>query len=107
MHMKRYLNKYKLYAYQPLVSGGIPGLDNTATLADYVNVLFKIALMVGVVLSVLIIAYSGFEYMTMDVATKKGMAKRRIAHAIGGLLMLLGTYLVMYQINPDIVKIKF
>ncbi len=92
--------------YEPL-AGKIPGLNTDGNLADYINALFNVAMMLGVILSVLIIAYSGFEYMTMDVATNKTNAKTRIGHAIAGLLMLLGTYLVLHQINPDIVKIGF
>ncbi len=90
--------------YVPL-AGKIPGLNNTGDLVSYVNALYKVILMLGVVLSVLVIAYAGFEYMTIDVAMKKSGAKTRIRQALTGLLMLLATYLVLNQINPDIVKL--
>lgn len=91
--------------YQPL-AGSIPGLSNTDDLGSYVNALFNLAMMFGVIISVIIISYSGFEYMTIDAVTKKGMAKKRIRQAVTGLLMLLATYLVFNQINPDILKLE-
>lgn len=118
--IKKHLNKVYLLAvglllpiqafavYKPL-AGKIPGLpygDADFSLSQYINALFKIAMMLGVILSVLIIAYSGFEYMTIDVAMKKGAAKVRIRRALTGLLMLLATYLVFKQINPEILELK-
>lgn len=91
--------------YVPL-AGKIPGLNNMDDLGSYMNALFNVAIMLGVILSVLIIAYSGLEYMTIDVATKKGMAKMRIRRAIIGLLMLLATYLIFAQINPEILNLQ-
>ncbi len=86
---------------------GIPGLDSGNSIADYVNVLYKMSIAIGITLSILIIAYAGLEYMTVDVVAEKKKSKTRITHAIIGLLMLLGTYVVLYQLNPDIVSLKF
>ena len=95
-----------LAASPGMLSGGIPGLHSGGSLADYVNALFTLSIVIGSVLSVLLVAYSGFEYMTTDAILKKKNAKSRISHAIGGLMILLAIYLIFAQINPDILKLE-
>ncbi len=91
-------------AYEPL-SGSSFGLG-TGNLVDHMNTLFKTAITMGITISILIISYAGFEYMTFDIVTKKSAAKRRITQAVVGLLMILSTYLIFNQINPQILDLN-
>jgi len=90
--------------YQPLVKD-LPGFDAGGDLGSYINSLYKIALALGSTAGVLLIAYAGIEYMTTDVVTKKKDGIKRIRMAVTGLLMLLGTYLVFNQIDPNILNL--
>jgi hypothetical protein len=79
---------------------------NSNGLAQYVNALFKIALSAGAIMAVLRIAYGGFQYMgSADMWGSKADAKKVIRDAVIGLLILLSIYIILYQINPDIVKL--
>lgn len=77
-----------------------------ATLSTFFNDLFRFSIIIGGLLAVLMIAWSGWEWMTTDIIKNKGEAKERIQNALIGLLMLLGTVLVLSQINPDIVSLR-
>jgi hypothetical protein len=76
-------------------------------LATYINSLFKIAISVGAILAVIRLAYAGYLYMTTEAWGEKSNAKEVIGDAMLGLLLLLSIYLILYQINPDIVSLKF
>lgn len=79
-------------------SQNLPGL---------INAVFKIALSVGAILAVLRLAYAGFLYMgSSDMWGEKAQAKEIIRNAIMGLLLLLSIYMILYQINPDIVSLN-
>ena len=90
--------------YQPI--SGLPGLDTDhVTVTSTVTVIINLVMGVGVLLAVLMVAFGGLEYMGSDVVTSKEKAKERITSAIVGLLLLLGTYLLLYTINPCLVRI--
>lgn len=88
-----------------LVSDGL-GLSSD-NLSGYFNNLFELALIVGAILAVLIIATAGLQYMTTDAVTGKMTSRERIQRAILGLLMLLGVWLFFEQINPNILNLNF
>ena len=88
-----------------LVSDGL-GLSS-ANLGGYFNNLFQLALLVGAVLAVLIIASAGLQYMSTDAVSGKGESKTRITQALIGLLMLLSVWLFFNEINPRILDLDF
>ncbi len=45
--------------------------------------------------------------MGTDVFSKKNDAKTILQDAVLGLLLLLGTYLILNQINPDLLNLNF
>ena len=71
----------------------------------YFTNLFNLALVVGAILSVLIIASAGLQYMTTDAVSGKGESKGRIWQAILGLLMLLSVWIFFKEINPNILNL--
>lgn len=79
----------------------------TNGLANFINALFKIAISVGAILAVLQLTYAGFLYMSSEAFGEKSHAKEVIGNAVLGLVLLLSVYLILYQINPDLVSLKF
>ena len=118
--IKKYLNNGYLWAAQfvPIGAGGQPGSSSSgdaftsrlfpqgADLAAILTVAFQMALSVGAILAVLRIAYAGYLYMGQaDMWSTKGHAKEVFQNAIIGLLMLFAVWLVLNQINPDILQL--
>ena len=78
---------------------------NTTSLAQFFNSLFKAAIVVGALLAVLRLGYAGFVYMTTDLPGAKGNARSIISQTVLGLLLLLAVWLILKQINPDILNL--
>lgn len=90
----------------PVPSGSrLADLYGSTTLTDFINRLFNAALAVGAILAVLRLAYAGYLYMTTDSFGHKSHAKTVIGDVILGLLLLLSIWLILRQINPDILKL--
>jgi len=53
-------------------------------------------------LAILVIAYWGLRYMVSNIPGMKGESKKRIGAAVFGLLLALGTWLILSTINPKI-----
>ena len=90
-------------------SGKLAGLNASASgnLSDYINSLFKFALAIGAMGAVLRLAYAGYLYMGQaDMWSHKGEAKTIIGDVTLGMLLLLGVWLILNQINPDILSLN-
>ncbi len=81
-------------------------LYGTSSLATFLNGLFVAAISIGAILAVLRLAYAGYEYMTSDAWGSKSHAKEIIAETVLGLLLLLGTWLTLNQINPKLLDLN-
>jgi len=79
---------------------------NNNSLPGFFNAVFKVLLSVGAILAVLRISYAGWKYMGTDLWTSKNDAKEIIKDAVLGLMLLLGMYIILYQINPDILELN-
>lgn len=75
-------------------------------LANFFNKLFAFSLSIGAILAVVMIVYGGYLYMFKDSFASKLNAKEKITNAVIGLLLLLGVYLILYQINPEILNLN-
>lgn len=76
------------------------------SLAAFFNSAFKTAIVIGAMLAVLRLGYAGFIYITSDLPGAKGNAKEIIGHAVTGLLLLLAIWLILNQINPQILNLE-
>ncbi|MEK9186645.1 MAG: hypothetical protein AAB885_03620 [Patescibacteria group bacterium] len=99
-----------VHAYTLLES--LPGLKTTSTsgplLSEYLQWLFNFALIATGFLAVLMIVIGGVEFMiggANESMRKEG--KNRISNALWGLLLALGAWLIIYTINPELVKLDF
>ena len=71
----------------------------------YLVNLYKIGIGIAGALAVVMIVYGGIEYIMASVSpSQKEAARKRIASAIGGLILLLSSYLILKTINPDLVN---
>jgi hypothetical protein len=109
-------------AFVPL-TGGISGSSNgtsiagplgnffnqsgTGSLAGFFNAAFTLALSAGAILAVLRLAYAGWLYMgAADMWGSKQKAKEVITDAVLGLLLLIAIYIILYQINPNLLNLN-
>lgn len=79
---------------------------NSQSFPTFINAIFKASIAVGAMLAVLQLARAGFMYMGGDSWGTKEAAKQIIRQAVMGLLLLLGIWLILYQINPDILNLN-
>jgi hypothetical protein len=92
-------------SYVPLEP--IPGLTTTSnageTFGTMLSTFYRWGISIAVILSIVMIMYGGLEYMTSESIQKKSNGRNRIQGAIVGLLLALSSYLILKEINPDIV----
>lgn len=107
----RFHGRNVLYqTFVPLVpttqSTKLGDLYASSDLSSFVNGLFKFAIAIGAIGAVLRLAYAGYLYMGQaDMWSRKGQAKEIIGDVTLGILLLLAIYLILYQINPQILKL--
>jgi hypothetical protein len=89
------------------VSGQLTVYDPTTgtnQIGTYLNVMIRIFIGLCAVLSVIMIVIGGIEYMTSELPGNKEHGRERITGAIFGLVLALGAWTLLYQINPDILN---
>ena len=84
----------------------LPGATSIGTgFAEYLAVFFNIGIGLAAVLAVLMIVVGGVQYIAGAASpSARGDAKKRITNAILGLLLALGSWLIVYTINPAILN---
>jgi len=75
------------------------------TIGALINGFFIVSIGVAALLAVIMIAIAGIQYMGSDAYSSKSDAKDRIRSAVIGLLLILGAFLLLYTINPDLVNL--
>lgn len=95
------------FNYTPMEK--IPGFE-TETVGNfytYIQAVYKFGIWAVGIAALLMISIGGFMYITSaGNNTAMGKAKGVIADAVIGLVLALTAYLLLYIINPDLVKIK-
>lgn len=97
----------------PIPCQNIPGISNIncsasyGTPGAYVLRIYQFALLLVGMAAFGQIVFGGLEYiLAAGSFTKIDNAKKRIWDALSGLLLLLGAYFVLYNINPDLVSLR-
>jgi len=94
------------------ISISLPGAPKGTEVKDpseYISILFKAGLAVAGVLALVFLLYGAILY---TISSSRGnvegeaQAKERIYSVFLGLGLLLLSYLILYTINPDLVKLK-
>jgi len=97
--------------YTPLAP--LPGLeegedfdtDQDCAFGVYLNIIIKVILGLAAVLAMVMIVMGGVEYITSELVSSKEAGKERMTHAILGLLIALGAYLILNTINPALLNV--
>ena len=87
------------------LSGDKISLIKEMTMAEFFQYAFNLFVALASVAAVFMITYAGFLYVTTESWTGKGAALDKFKNAIWGLLMILGSYLLLRTINPKLVAI--
>ncbi len=86
----------------------IPGLtknaDNETDLTTYIQGAFNLAITIGAMLAFVMITYGGIMYATTDAIGQKEEGRQVINNALLGLLLVLSSWVILYTINPDMIK---
>lgn len=78
----------------------------TNSLGTYINGLYKLAVAAASVLAVLMIIIGGFNYVSTDAINNKEEGKETIKSALGGLLLVLASWVILYTINPQLTNLN-
>lgn len=96
--------EYKLLA--PLPIGPNNTLQNTVTAGSYIPGIVQMIIGIAGVLAVVKIIFGGIQYMSTDAIGGKSEGKTHITNALWGLLLIISSYIILYTINPNLVKLK-
>lgn len=100
----------------PTLEISVPGVefsdiiraDGTITIpwiAQYIAGAYTFLVSIAGLLAAVMMVTGGFQYVTAaGDKGKLGAAKKRITNAFIGLLLALGSYTILYTINPDLVR---
>ncbi len=90
--------------YVPLEA--LPGVTDTGTnLTEYLSAIFNLGIGLAGVFAVLMIVVGGVQYIAGAASpSARSEAKKRITSAILGLLLAVSSWLIVYIINPDLIK---
>lgn len=93
------------YTYTPLEP--IPGFSGATDFPAFIVALYKFGIWTVGIAALLMITIGGFMYLTSAGNTSKmDSAKGVITDALIGLIIALAAYLILYVINPDLVKVQ-
>lgn len=74
-------------------------------LAKYIVAVYRYGVSIAFIVSIVMIMIAGFRWMTAGGNTSIiGQAKNMIASTIIGMILLLGSYILLNTVNPDLLK---
>lgn len=86
----------------------LPPIGNTQPATDlsgYLQWVFALGISIAGIAAVVSIVIAGIQYITAyGNASAIGSAKERIRQALYGLLLAICAWLILYTINPDLIK---
>jgi hypothetical protein len=76
-------------------------------LADYVIAVYRYSVFIGSIIAITMIMIGGVQYLiSRGDSGQIGNAKKRIGNALIGLIIILGTFLVLNSINPELTILR-
>lgn len=94
--------EYTVLAPLPGTTKNCTGDKCTADLNSYLSGFLGFAIGVGSMISMLILAYYGFQYALSDSASAKMQHKEKIWDILGGFFLIISAYAIVRTINPKI-----
>ncbi|MBI4281071.1 hypothetical protein HY628_02660 [Candidatus Uhrbacteria bacterium] len=87
------------------VSLKILGQQRFADLAEYIGVIYQYLVGIAGIFAAVMIMYAGIKWIfAAGDSSKISSAKETIVHAVMGLALALGSYLILRTINPSLVR---
>ena len=86
--------------------GDLKEIKGDITLGSYVNILVSTVIGIAGLLAVVMIVVGGIQYMTTDALAGKSNARETITKALLGLILALGSYLILKTINPQLLIVE-
>ncbi len=88
-----------------IVNGSTVKISGQGDLYSCINKLYRFAIIVGATISVFFIVIAGYLYMSAEGNNESvSKAKDILTTSLTGLVLLMGGYLLLKTINPDLVK---
>lgn len=91
---------------QVYTDSGAPTSVGIPWIGDYIAALYRWAVPVGAVLATIVIMAAGVVWLTSGGAGRLSSAQEWIGNAVIGLLLLVGSYVVLNTINPDLTRFE-
>ncbi len=89
--------------YTPLEP--LPGQSTqSSNFCQLLNLVFKYLIYLGGAIAVLFLVLGGIGYMVFEVVNKRTQARERIKSSVIGLLVLLGSWIILSTVNPTLVN---
>jgi len=96
--------QYHLMVPLPTSEGTV---STTTGIVDYIKTLYLFAMGIAGVIAMGLIVFAGFQWLTSAGSYSTiSKARNRMSNAIFGLVILLGSYLLLNTINPALVNLK-
>lgn len=86
-------------------AGGNGQLAETVSFQTYVQYTFNLLIALAAVAAVFMMVYGGFLYMTSSAVTTKEDGLKKVYNAVGGLALVLCSFLILKTINPQFVQV--
>lgn len=96
---------YAAFTYTPMEE--IPGFGRPSDFIQYIMAIYRFGLWTIGIAALLMITIGGFMYIT-SAANKNNAAKAKgiITDAIVGVILAMTSYILLYTINPDLIRIQ-
>ena len=83
----------------------LPGVNQTGlSFAGYISGMFRLFITLGALFAVLMLVLAGISWMTSESPLKLKAAQERATAALYGLLLLVACWLILYTINPNLLR---
>lgn len=79
----------------------------TVDLVHYLQYAFNTLIILSIIAAVTMIIYGGTLYILSGTPMGKGDGKQAITNALAGLILVLASWLILYTVNPDLIKLNF
>ncbi len=102
----------------PQLAVPIPGVTITAPtqnsdgtisvpyLAQYISGIYRYLLGISTIVAIIMVIYGGFLYLLANTGIQVASGKTIIQDALIGLVVLYGSYFILWNVNPDLVNLR-
>ncbi|MEN9405278.1 MAG: hypothetical protein RLY47_237 [Candidatus Parcubacteria bacterium] len=87
-----------------LIVKDLPFIGQSADFGSYLNGLFQLGIGIAVTLAVVMLVINGIQYMFSDIPGVKIASKNNLGNIVWGLILAFSAWLILYTINPNLVK---